>query len=488
MKSGSSHKFRGIKISFTIIALISVALITLLWERTPLISSLIPPESQNVIATETVTVTPVTHLKDEYEQPSAEDHFSTENIPKHLPVEEANHVHVVHSLNSSRLPTSFLEPKKDKNLAKLPSEKTVHPGCNYGKGRWVADSKRPLYSGFECKQWLSSMWACRLMQRKDFSYEMFRWQPEGCEMPEFKASELLKRMQHKTVAIVGDSLGRQQFQSLMCMVTLGKENPEVEDVGSEYGLVQEPGATRPAGWAYRFPSTNTTILYYWSASLCELEPLNPSDPATNYAMHLDRPVPFLKQYLHKFGVLVLNTGHHWNRGKFNANRWVMYANGNPVKDRKLAMMMNAKNLTIYSVVKWVDLQIMQYPQLKAFFRTISPRHFANGDWNTGGSCDNTTPLTAGSEVLQNVSSDPGAEGAVKGTRVKLLDITALSELRNEGHISKYGIKANVGVQDCLHWCLPGIPDTWNEILYAQLFLLKANFVWRGNHIESNMQL
>ncbi|KAM0949124.1 putative PMR5 domain, PC-Esterase [Dioscorea sansibarensis] len=462
MKSNSQ---KGIKISVTIISLVSVALIMLLWEKTPLISSLVPPETLDVISTDTVKFTHDTHLKG-YKKPSPNGHQSTGNTLGHQPVAEAGHVHDVHSVNSSRLPTSLLEPRKDdKDLTKLPAQET---GCNYARGKWVADKKRPLYSGFECKQWLSSMWSCRLMHRKDFSYESFRWQPKGCDMPEFKGSEFLKRMQGKTIALVGDSLGRQQFQSLMCMVTGGKENSEVEDVGLEYGLVQEPGATRPAGWAYRFPSTNTTILYYWSASLCELEPLNPADPATNYAMHLDRPVPFLKHYLHKLDVVVLNTGHHWNRGKFNANRWVMYASGKPVKDRKLAMMMNAKNLTIYSVVKWLDSQIPQYPHLKAFFRTISPRHFVNGEWNTGGSCDNTTPLTVGSEVLQDRSSDPGAEGAVKGTKVKLLDITALSELRNEGHISKYGSKANAGVQDCLHWCLPGIPDTWNEILSAQL--------------------
>lgn len=23
-------------------------------------------------------------------------------------------------------------------------------------------------------------------------------------------------------------------------------------------------------------------------------------------------------------------------------------------------------------------------------------------------------------------------------------------------------------QDCTHWCLPGVPDTWNEIVYAQM--------------------
>lgn len=275
-------------------------------------------------------------------------------------------------------------------------------------------------------------------------------------------------MQDKTIAFVGDSLNRQQFQSLMCMVTGGEERPEVENIGWKFGLVKPRGAVRPDGWAFRFPDTNTTILYYWSASLCNLEPINITDPATEVAMHLDRPPAFLSKFLDQINVLVLNTGHHWNRGKLNANRWVMHVDGKPVKDRKLAQIGNAKNFTVHSIARWVDSQIPLHPQLKAFFRTISPRHFFNGDWNTGGSCDNTTPLKQGSEVQQDESSDPVVESAVKGTRVKILDITAISQLRDEGHISQYSLKASTGVQDCLHWCLPGIPDTWNELLYAQI--------------------
>ena len=123
----------------------------------------------------------------------------------------------------------------------------------------------------------------------------------------------------------------------MRMVTGGKDSPEVEDVGSEYGLVKAASTKRPDGWVYRFPTTNTTILYYWSASLCYLEPLNITDPATDYAMDLDRPPTFLQRYFHRFNVLVLNTGHHWNsRGKLNANRWVMYVGGEPIRDKKLA--------------------------------------------------------------------------------------------------------------------------------------------------------
>lgn len=339
--------------------------------------------------------------------------------------------------------------------------------CNYAKGKWVADENRPLYSGNKCKQWLSKMWACRMMQRTDFFYESYRWQPHGCEMPEFSGPNFLKRMRHRTLAFVGDSLGRQQFQSMMCMATGGKYSPEVEDVGWKYGLVKAPGALRPDGWAYRFPGTNTTILYYWSASLSELEPLNTTNPVT-YALHLDRPVTFLKQYLPSFDVLVLNTGHHWNRGKFSGNHWELYADGKPVGEGRLADLNRAKNLTLYSIARWVDSQLVSRPQLKAFLRTISPRHFVNGDWNTGGSCGNAVPFSNGSEVLQDHSSDLPAERAVNGTRVKLLDITAISQLRDEGHISNRTLRAPTGINDCLHWCLPGIPDMWNELLFAQI--------------------
>lgn len=279
-------------------------------------------------------------------------------------------------------------------------------------------------------------------------------------------------MKNKTIALIGDSLGRQQFQSLMCMVTAtgGKNipSPDVIDIGFEYDLLKPAGAIRPNGWAYLFPASNTTILFYWSSTLCDLEPLNVSDPATSIAMHLDRPPSFLSKYLKKFDVVLLNTGHHWNRGKLNSNRWEMHVGGKPLRDRKLSMIGNAKNYTLHSVVRWLDSQLLKHPQLKVFLRTMSPRHFMNGEWNTGGSCNNTTPLAHGSRIFQNESSDYVAASAVKGTMVNLLDVTALSQLRDEGHISRYSLKPNLKIQDCLHWCLPGIPDTWNEIFAAQI--------------------
>lgn len=458
---------RGQAVSLILIALIC-PLIIWAWVRNPLLTTFPVPTEQfedmqlNMLSPVVFTGSPMSLSIYTDRPPEVED---KSNVSQSLfSNDNAEQVPSDPPIDSSTL-SSFRNTKKDSDMIQMPTE---NKECNYAKGKWVPDSRRPLYTGFSCNQWLSEMWACRWMKRPDFSYENFRWQPNQCTMLEFDRFKFLGRMQDKTIALVGDSLGRQQFQSLMCMVTGGKENHQVQDVGKEYGLVKARGALRPDGWAYRFPNTNTTILYYWSASLCELDPLNRADPATSYAMHLDRPATFLTKYLPRFDVLVLNTGHHWNRLKFKANRWEMYVGGAPCTDRSLANLANAKNLTVYSVAKWLDSQLPQHPRLKVFFRTMSPRHFVNGDWNSGGSCDNLIPLAGESEVLQDGSSDTVVEGAVKGTKVNILDITALSQLRDEGHISKYTKKSAVGVHDCLHWCLPGIPDTWNEILAAQL--------------------
>jgi hypothetical protein len=65
---------------------------------------------------------------------------------------------------------------------------------------------------------------------------------------------------------------------------------------------------------------------------------------------------------------------------------------------------------------------------------------------------------------------PPAVGVLKSALVKitkpvkLLDITLLSLLRKDGHPSIYGLAGPTGI-DCSHWCLAGVPDTWNHILY-----------------------
>lgn len=55
---------------------------------------------------------------------------------------------------------------------------------------------------------------------------------------------------------------------------------------------------------------------------------------------------------------------------------------------------------------------------------------------------------------------------VKAKQVKSMDISYLSQLRKDAHPSKYnGVHFS---NDCSHWCVAGLPDTWNQLFYAAL--------------------
>lgn len=94
------------------------------------------------------------------------------------------------------------------------------------------------------------------------------------------------------------------------------------------------------------------------------------------------------------------------------------------------------------------------------------------DWGEPGvkGCSNQTRPVFGSiypgglplpaqivkQVLKNMT---------KKSSVFLLDITILSHLRKDGHPANYNGYKGI---DCTHFCLPGVPDTWNQLLYASL--------------------
>lgn len=262
------------------------------------------------------------------------------------------------------------------------------------------------------------------------------------------------------MAFVGDSLGRQQLMSLMCMITGGKNETLIHDVGSEYGFFTPRGQRRPAGIAYRFSEANATLIFVWSSTLANVEVLN----STHNALHLDRPVQFLLDSIDQVDIVVLNSGHHWNRGKMVENKFNFYYDGARVHEKDpLFLVSNAYNQTVHAVVQWLSRRIAG-TQKQAFYRTLSPRHFRNGDWNTGGTCDSSR--FEKNVPVEGNPIDPLAERATFGTNVKLLNITSLSLVRGEAHVSKFG-GPHVR-QDCLHWCMPGVPDTWNEVLLAML--------------------
>lgn len=50
--------------------------------------------------------------------------------------------------------------------------------------------------------------------------------------------------------------------------------------------------------------------------------------------------------------------------------------------------------------------------------------------------------------------------------VTVLHVTPMGAYRSDGHVGTWSDKPSV--PDCSHWCLPGVPDMWNEILFSYL--------------------
>jgi hypothetical protein len=101
-----------------------------------------------------------------------------------------------------------------------------------------------------------------------------------------------------------------------------------------------------------------------------------------------------------------------------------------------------------------------------------------GSWNTGGQCHKETWPEVNSTWFQRepISNQIMSE-AIKQLNGKknaqLLNITYLTEFRKDAHSSLYYLGEGHGPaptyrQDCSHWCLPGVPDTWNHLLYGYL--------------------
>ena len=101
------------------------------------------------------------------------------------------------------------------------------------------------------------------------------------------------------------------------------------------------------------------------------------------------------------------------------------------------------------------------------------RHGSGLDWKEAGvkDCSKETlpikgstppsggdpiPLQVVKQVLGNMSKP-----------VHLLDITKLSQLRKDAHPSSHN---GLGGMDCTHWCIAGLPDTWNQLIYTALLM------------------
>ncbi|KAG8381463.1 hypothetical protein BUALT_Bualt06G0124500 [Buddleja alternifolia] len=340
-------------------------------------------------------------------------------------------------------------------------------GCDLYHGKWIYDSTGPLYTSNSCPV-LSPRQNCQGNGRPDKDYENWRWKPSQCELPRFDAKKFLELMRGKTLAFVGDSIARNQMESMMCI--LWQVEVPIKRVGRKMRR-------------FYFKSTSTLIVRIWSSWLVHQTP-EPFDfvPAGVMKVHLDIPDERLMEYITGFDVIVLSSGHWFakpsvyilNNEIVGGQLWW------PGPDRK----MKINNIEAFGVSVETSLTaIATHPNYTGLtiVRSFSPDHYSGGAWNTGGLCMAKGPVSDG-ELVENGFTNVMHEKQVAGfkhamkkrtnkSKLMLMDITEAFSYRHDGHPGPYkspnpnrGRDGRPLGQDCLHWCMPGPVDTWNEML------------------------
>ncbi|GKV25854.1 hypothetical protein SLEP1_g35236 [Rubroshorea leprosula] len=179
-------------------------------------------------------------------------------------------------------------------------------------------------------------------------------------------------------------------------------------------------------------------------------------------------------------IIIFNTGHWWTHDKTSKGK-DYYQEGNHVYGELNVLEAFRRALTTWA--RWVDANVNPKKSM-VFFRGYSTSHFSGGQWNSGGACDDETePIKNETYLTPYPPKMLVLEQVLRGmkTHVTYLNITRLTDFRKDGHPSIYRKqtfteeerRTPLKYQDCSHWCLPGVPDAWNELLYAELLVKES---------------
>ncbi|CAL0314687.1 unnamed protein product [Lupinus luteus] len=312
--------------------------------------------------------------------------------------------------------------------------------------------------------------------RIDKVFLKWRWKPYECEVPLFDANHFLKIVKGKSMAFVGDSVGRNQMNSLLCLLN---HVAHAEDISKRYSN----NTINFLHWFY--PDYNFTLAALWSPFLVRANDSDLNGHSNNNLMnlYLDNVDEAWASEIENFDFVIISAGQWFFRPL------IFYENGQIIGCHKCGQKGIKDFSHYYGYMKAFRTTFRAIINLKGykgvtFLRTFSPAHFENGEWNKGGNCARTKPFTKEeikfdgyifetymTQVKEFIEAEKKA--MKRGLKFLMINTTEIMLMRPDGHpnnyVYGYSKDKNVTTNDCVHWCLPGPIDTWNEFL---LYMLK----------------
>lgn len=345
-------------------------------------------------------------------------------------------------------------------------------GCDLFSGKWVRDETYPLYKEAECPYIMEQL-TCQAYGRPDTDYQKWRWQPNGCSLPKFNATTMLETLRGKRLLFIGDSINRGQFMSFICLLS---------------SVIPENARTF---YNKHFPNVftatdyNATVTFHWTPYLIESNVDIPEN---------DKPIKIVRnnsidvngQSWVGYDILVFDT-YFWWVNKTGPTFRVKLGQGSFDESSDIIQVPTevAYRMALENMMGWLEKH-MDFSKTRVFMMSMSPAHRGSYEWGAknGGNCYGETTMIQdpnywGIESRKNIMQVVGDVLSKTKVPVSFVNITQLASYRKDAHQSIYKKQwftlspeqlANpVSYSDCVHWCVPGIGDNFNELLYAKLF-------------------
>lgn len=328
--------------------------------------------------------------------------------------------------------------------------------CDLYDGTWVLDETYPLYNASQCP-FAETSFNCLANGRKDKEYLKWRWKPKNCEISRLNVGVVLEKLRGKRIVFVGDSLSRTQWESMICLLMNG-----VEDKSSVYEVNGNKISKKIRYLGVRFISFNFTVEFYRSVFLVKIGSVPKRSPKrVRSTIKLDELDGISSKWIDS-DILVFNTGHWWNRAKLFELGCYFKVGGR----LKLGMStMAAYTRALETWASWVE-NMVDTGRTRVFFRTFEGSHWSG---QNGHICKVTEkPMMYTSEMEYRSHFSDIIRKVVKNMSVPVttMHVTPMGSYRSDAHVGTWS--DNPTVPDCSHWCLPGLPDTWNQILFSYL--------------------
>ncbi|KAL9267479.1 trichome birefringence-like protein, partial [Drosera capensis] len=352
--------------------------------------------------------------------------------------------------------------------------------CDLYYGDWVRDESYPVYYKPGSCNLIDEQFDCVGNGRPDTDFQKLKWKPKGCDLHRLNGKHMLEMLRGKRLVFVGDSLNRNMWESLICILRNSVKNPShvYEGSGRKH--------FRSESWySFVFKDYDCTVEFFASAFLVRQWEVKDKDGTKKETLRLDMVGESSDQFKDA-DIILFNTGHWWTHEKTSKGQDYYQEGSHVYKDLKVT---EAFRRALTTWARWVDANVNPSKTF-VLFRGYSASHFSGGQWNSGGQCDSETQPIRNKAYLSGYPWKMKVfESVIKGmkTQIAYLNITRMSDYRKDGHPSIYR-KKNLSDEERRsplsggQWNSGGQCDSKTQPIRNKAYL--SGYPWRMKVFES----